>query len=331
MNRMKRLNKVFNRSLSRSFKWIVVFGIVFILLCTYFFVPRVIVEIQNPVVGFIKRVVDDSGKGNKINPSLKGEKVNWESSDSLTLTAVLNYSQMDKVEDTDVDISKGTVVLLHGIRSSKNQFIEVVDSLGKAGFTSIAVDLRAHGESEGDFCTFGVNEKQDLVALLDALEKKNKLNPPVLLWGQSLGAAVGLQTMAIDDRIKGAVIESTFCDFSSIVHDYFGFHLGVNNEFLSRFMVDRAGSVGGFDPKQASPLTACKSIRAPVLLVHGTQDRRISIDYARQNFKALKSHQKELLEIAGATHLNVWQTGGKEYFKKALAFLSNVKTGSDGK
>ena len=96
-------------------------------------------------------------------------------------------------------------------------------------------------------------------------------------------------------------------------------------------MVDRAGSVGGFDPKQASPLTACKSIRAPVLLVHGTQDRRISIDYARQNFKALKSHQKELLEIAGATHLNVWQAGGKEYFKKALAFLSNVKTGSDGK
>jgi pimeloyl-ACP methyl ester carboxylesterase len=86
---------------------------------------------------------------------------------------------------------RGTVVVLHGTGDNRGAAIGSAEHFVARGFDVVAYDSRAHGESGGDACTYGFYEKQDLQRVLDRVEVK-----PVVAFGFSMGAAVGLQTAA---------------------------------------------------------------------------------------------------------------------------------------
>jgi dipeptidyl aminopeptidase/acylaminoacyl peptidase len=284
-------------------------------LLTHFFIPRLITEIRNPVVGLIKRNKNSSHKiiTNNNNSEVKSKTISIQSFDDFKLSARITYSNTEH--------PKGTIILLHGIRSNKNHFIELSEFLSKNGFNAVALDSRAHGESEGDFCSFGVNEKKDIQSLITYLSDNENLDH-FGVWGQSLGGAIGLQAMGFDNRIKFGIIESAFSDFRSTVDDYFQLYAGFSFEPFSNYLVTRAGTIAEFDQNDASPITYCENIYQPILLVHGNIDERINIKYAKANFSKIPSQQKELLEIDNAKHADVWKIGGDAYFDKVLKFLN---------
>ncbi|WP_225035811.1 alpha/beta hydrolase [Winogradskyella sp. SM1960] len=284
------------------------------LLVIHFFVPRLISEIRNPVVSLIKRnknvnVDVASNSDSKLNQ----KEFLFSSFDGLKLSARLTYSSSNT--------TKGTVILLHGIRANKEQFKNVIDFLSENGFNSVALDSRAHGKSEGNFCSFGVNEKKDVKTLIDYLSQHENLNH-FGVWGQSLGGAIGLQAMGYDQRIKFGIIESAFSDFRTIVNDYFDLHAGFSYTPFSNYLVNRAGTIAEFDSNDAKPIAYCEHINQPILIVHGNKDERINIKYARANFSKIPSAKKELIEIDNANHSNVWKVGGGAYFKRVLKFMN---------
>ncbi|MBC3847984.1 alpha/beta fold hydrolase [Winogradskyella echinorum] len=285
------------------------------LLLIHFFVPRLITEIRNPVVGLIKRNrnIKHDLATNKTTSS-KEKEFYFNSFDNTKLSAEITYSSLDS--------TKGNIILLHGIRSSKLQFTQLTDFLSAHGYNAIALDSRAHGKSEGQFCSFGVNEKKDITALIDYLSKNENLNH-FGVWGQSLGGAIGLQAMGYDKRIKFGVIESTFSDFKTIVNDYFDLHAGFSFSPFSNYLVNRAGEIAEFDPNDAMPIKYCKSINQPILVVHGNEDKRINIKYGKANFSAIPSKHKEFIQIDSANHSNVWKVGGETYFNRVLKFLDD--------
>lgn len=195
--------------------------------------------------------------------------------------------------------------------------------LAKKGYNSLALDLRAHGASSGQYCTFGVKEKYDVMAVINHLIEMENINENIGIWGQSLGAAIALQSMAIDDRIKFGIIESTFSEFRITAHDYFKFHLGFEIVPFTDYLIDRAGKISDFNPNDAIPKNYCKKIEQRVLVVHGDQDQRISIKYGRENFENISSKEKQFLTIENAAHLDVWQVGGDAYFLKVLGFIES--------
>jgi len=148
-----------------------------------------------------------------------------------------------------------------------------------------------------------------------------ELHTPIGIWGQSLGGAVALQAMAVEDRIQFGVVESTFSDFKTITNDYFKNYFGFSFQPLTNYLVNRAGKIADFNPDDASPLEYCKQIEQPVLMVHGTKDKRIKIKYGIENFKNLKSSDKKFLEIKDANHASIWETGGDLYFEKVYNFI----------
>ncbi len=301
------------KKVNKKTYFVIAITVIFAGLFTHFYVPRFITEIKNV---FIEIVRADYLKTN--HPSFSdnisdGKLLRYDSYDNKKLTAYITYS---KTED-----AKGTILLIHGIRSKKEQFIQMSEQLANQGFHAVAIDLRAHGQSEGTHCTFGVKEKKDISALIDVLENKEHINLPIGVWGQSLGGAIGLQVMALDNRIDFGVIESTFADFTVITNDYFKQYLGFNNKSFSKYLTQRAGKIAGFDPNEARPIIHCENIHQPILLVHGQNDRRINIDYAKSNYQSLGSKDKTFIEIAGADHVDVWEVGGKEYIEKVFTFF----------
>lgn len=294
----------------KSYRILLLF-VVFGILGLHFFVPRLITEIKNPLVVFIK--------GERSVPDFQqycpnGKAFTFNSFDDTEISAYMTYSDSAK--------AKGTIILLHGIRGTKEHFIEMSQNLAQAGYNAVAVDSRAHGKSGGTHCTFGVNEKKDISKLIDFLEKEENIHENIGVWGQSLGGAIGLQTMGMDKRIQFGIIESTFSRFNTIVDDYFELATGFRCEPLTDYLTYRAGKIAHFDTNEPNPIDYCQKITQPILVVHGNQDKRINIAYGKENFNHIKSAEKEFIEVNNANHINVWKTGGDEYLLKVKSFLN---------
>ncbi|SFU65360.1 Serine aminopeptidase, S33 [Pustulibacterium marinum] len=299
-------------STNRFFMWMKRFliGISFLLLMAlavvYWYVPRLVIEIKNPLLYHPRTYAHTY-------PSTfpDGEMVSLKSYDGVSLVGYLSYTSIE---------AKGTIILLHGIRGGKEDYISLCEQLHASGYHTFALDLRAHGASGDVFNTFGAKERYDVGTVVDFLKARQL--PHIGVWGRSLGGAIALQALVIDKRLEYGIIESTFSDFNAVVHNYTELFTGIDSRYFSDFLVKRAGALATFDPKVVKPVVACEAITQPVYMSHGTADRRIPFTDGEANFNALSSVQKEFESIPNATHGNVWYIAGEAHYRKILDFLN---------
>ncbi|HLO57271.1 MAG TPA: alpha/beta fold hydrolase [Bacteroidales bacterium] len=283
------------------------------LFCFNYYGARAIIQVRGDFVDFL-RPVNAGLIPDTADFPLNYQDISCKTNDGLTLKGY--------IVRTDSINQKGTVFLVHGIRAYKEHFLPVARMLSDSGYNAVLIDLRAHGKSEGKYCTFGYLEKQDLTILIDTILNEKNLSSDIGIWGQSLGGAVALQTLAIDDRLKFGIIESSFSDFRITVHDYFKHFAGFDIPFLTDYLVHRAEKIGS-SADQVVPEQSAVNIHQPVLIVHGNMDDRINITYGKRNYTNL-SGPKEFIELP-ATHLDVWQVGGEDYFKRVFGFLETIQ------
>lgn len=217
--------------------------------------------------------------------------------------------------------SKGTMILIHGIGGCKEHFLLLAKELSEFGWESVVFDQRAHGESDGRFCTYGYFEKSDVMQIVDYLLAENP-NQKIGLWGNSLGGAVALQVMAADERIAFGLIESTFTELDVIVSDYQKrFAGGVGSKWLTDYVLKNAGKIAGFNPDDVKPVVSAAKITNPVLIAHGDSDDNISVVYGSLLYEALGSAEKELIIVEGGEHYGLFETGGDSYKNQLFDFI----------
>ena len=144
------------------------------------------------------------------------------------------------------------------------------------------------------------------------------------LWGQSLGGAIAYQALENDKRLKFGIIESTFSNLETIVHDYSDRMFGFNIEWVDNYALNRAGTMADFKPYEVSPLASAANVTQPMLVAHGTEDENIKFEYGKANFDNLASENKKFLAIKGAGHNTLWQVGGEEYRQQVYQFLARL-------
>ena len=216
---------------------------------------------------------------------------------------------------------KAIVILVHGIGGAKEHFFLLASKLKEEGIASIALDNRAHGESDGDFVTYGFFEKYDIQKTV-TLFKKEYPDIPIGIWGASMGGAIALQVMEIDNRIEFGIVESTFTNLPQIVYDYQKrFSGGIGMRYVTDYSLKRAGAIAGFNPEMVNPLTSVKNINQPLFMAHGANDKRIKYEYGQELFKNLASEDKHFELVEGAGHLDVGKIGGEKYYCKVIGFI----------
>ena len=189
--------------------------------------------------------------------------------------------------------SRGTLVYLHGIGDNRWSGAGIVKRFGTRGFDVVAYDERAHGESDGDACTYGFFEKEDLHRVIDTIG-----HGPIILLGHSLGAAVALQEAAGDPRITTVVAAETFSDLRTVATERAPF-------FFSSGVIDRgfrlAEREARFQVDAVSPVNAARQITIPVLMIHGEADTDTPPGHSQRVFDALAG-PKRLILVPGARH-----------------------------
>ena len=188
---------------------------------------------------------------------------------------------------------RGTVVFLHGMSDNRASGGDITDHFVARGFEVITYDSRAHGESEGEACTYGYYEKKDLERVLDRVEAR-----PIVVMGFSMGAAVALQAAAVDRRINAVVAVSPFSDLRTIAEERAPF-------FATRHDIDTvfklAEQRANFRADEVSPLAAAVHITVPALIIHGARDRKTQPDHSERIFAALQA-PKELILVPNRGH-----------------------------
>ena len=222
------------------------------------------------------------------------------------------------------DSARGTLVMLHGISACKDVFWGFSERVNRLHCNAVIFDQRAHGQSGGQYCTFGAKEKHVVSAVLDELERRG-LPKPYGIFGNSLGGAIALQALAHDKRLQFGIVESTFDTYPHVALEYGADITGFKSELLTNHVIARSGAIAGFNPFKIQPVEACRSITCPMLIAHGTADDKIPIELGRNNFNALASTQKKFYAVEGGTHSrlfrfpdNGWPMEIDSFLKKQL-------------
>jgi alpha-beta hydrolase superfamily lysophospholipase len=214
---------------------------------------------------------------------------------------------------------RGTVIVLHGIRSSSKDLAGIGKKFAARGFRAIVPDLRGHAGSAGDWLTYGVEDAQDLKRLIDA----ERPPEPIGVFGGSYGGATALQLAAADRRIRAVVAHSTFTSLHEVVPCYVRKYAPplswIAPAWWIDLCIDRAAAQGGFDARRASPLRAITETDAPVLILHGGADDNIPPEHGRR-LAAAAAGRAELVIVPGCDHDSINRS--KELTEDAVAWLA---------
>jgi len=227
--------------------------------------------------------------------------------------------------------ARGQVVIVHGFGEHSGRYSELTESLLQRGFNVSSFDQRGHGRSSGiagHINRFADYQRDLAVVIESAIARGPK---PLFLIGHSMGGLITLRYLACQAQsIGGAVVSAPLLGFAVQIPKFKAFigkatgliapRLRMANEIdpavLSRDpevgrayaadpLVRRVVSARWFNEALRAMKempAAAPAISAPMLVLHGTDDRLAGVGATRSVFDLIGSMDKELIVYPGFYH-----------------------------
>lgn len=203
---------------------------------------------------------------------------------------------------------RGTLVLLPGATAGRYSMLHWALGLASEGYRAVLMDYRGHGDSDGQYITYGMAESRDLKRVVAALEQRRLITQPLILFGVSMGASTALLAAPEMGSLDAVVAFEPFTDAPRAIASV-GRAL---NPYMSWFVSDErlmeaievASEISGFDLMQSRPIDAMEHISIPVLLVHGQDDEWVPPQNSIELYLA-KQGKAELWIIPDAVHMTL--------------------------
>ena len=212
------------------------------------------------------------------------------------------------------------MILLHQMATNRITMLELAEVFTHSGYGVLLMDIRAHGESDGEVLQFGGDEAEDVVAAATYLQTRGDVDPERIgVLGWSLGAQVAILGAARTDLVKAVVADAPCCTVFSdwpspqtlndwlwkpydlAFHSFLRLHTGVRDP------VPVGEAVGQIAPR-------------PILLIGtgntaGLEARSIQEKYDQAG------EPKEMWIIPEAGHIQGFKVRPEEYGEKVTAFF----------
>lgn len=220
------------------------------------------------------------------------------------------------------------VLLLHGITDNR----EGVAGYGRIfldrGYSVLLPDARDHGESGGDLATYGIKEAGDIQRWVSWLYAGHLHSSDCVYgFGESYGAALLLQALAVEHRFCAVAVESSFSTVREMSYERVSgpLHLGpwfgrtVGWPVLESALLYSKMRYG-LDLLQPSPLYGVTHSKVPVLLIHGMNDQSISPEHSKILARAAPDHV-QLWLVPNAGHTMAWAASHQEFEARVLTWF----------
>ena len=225
------------------------------------------------------------------------------------------------------DYNGSAVILLHGITDNREGVAGYGQLLLEHGYAVMLPDARRHGESGGELATYGLKEADDIHRWVSWVYAHD---PPQCIYGfgESYGAALMLQSLAVENRFCAIAVESPFSSAREMSYERVSRPLHLQPWFgrtLGRPAIWSASLYArlryGIDLLQPSPLEAVTHSKVPVLLIHGEADRSISPRHSQLIANAAPEHV-QLWLVPHAGHTMAWTVAHREFESRLLGWFA---------
>ena len=222
--------------------------------------------------------------------------------------------------------SDTTVIFVHGYQSTPfNSFSGAAKALHQKGYNLFFVYQRCHGKSEGEYVTFGIKERKDIVKWT---HKINELYSPknIIIYGISMGCATSSMALALNipSNVKCAVLD---CGFNKpheeIVHE--SKNMGKKGgEIIIYFVNIYCKLIAGFSLFETSAAKSLSHVNIPCLFIHSEGDKMVLPKNCVENYNACASNNKEIIMYPNVGHGLTYLDGYPSVENKVVTFIENA-------
>ncbi len=206
--------------------------------------------------------------------------------------------------------ARGTALLVHGWSGNASQMGSFVDPLVKLGWHVVAVDLPAHGETAGSFCTLPLMAQ--VVTTLGA-----KLQPKVVV-AHSLGATATAYALTKGLKVARLALlapPARMTPYLTHFTEQAGLSTAMRDRLLLRVEAILKAPVSELDLVSHAPRFGA----VPTLLVHDARDQVVPLESSRELVGAWPGAR--LLETATLSHDRIRRDA--EVVAQVVAFIAD--------
>jgi hypothetical protein len=217
------------------------------------------------------------------------------------------------------------VMVLHGIADSRVGSAGFAPIFLAQGYAVLVPDSRAHGESGGEFVTYGLAEKYDVI--IWARWMKSQGCHRIYGLGESLGASILIQAAAVEPVFAAIAAECAYADLREMAEYRMrqflqlpGFIAVPAAKLVVTSGMLYADLVDGLDFRQVSPVNSISRAATPILLIHGLEDFRTPPSQSQK--LAAANPRDPLWLVPKARHIGAYAAAPEEFRDRVLSWFA---------
>ena len=191
------------------------------------------------------------------------------------------------------------------------------------GYNILAVDLRGHGKSKGNYIGMGYHDAKDLIEWLKYIVSKDS-ECEILVHGVSMGAATVMIASSQEELPKNVKVIIEDCGYSSAL-EQFKYQLKKLFNVPSFPILNIANLIvkvkAGYYLNEACPIECVKNSKVPMMFVHGDDDTFVPFYMLDELYEACTSEKKKLI-IEGASHAHAESENPDKYWGEIDSFVN---------
>ena len=215
-------------------------------------------------------------------------------------------------------------IVVHGYAGDRTWMYNFAHIWAEQGYNILLPDLRAHGESEGEYIGMGWEDRLDLLKWI-ALVCERDPQAQIILHGVSMGSATVMMTAgeALPPQVK-AVVED--CGYTS-VWDIFSdemknlFHMPAFPVLHTADLLYSLRTKRSF--RNASALEQLKQATVPILFLHGGKDSFVRTSMVYELYDVCPT-KKALYVAPDAGHGESLYIAPEIYKEKVFGFMRDI-------
>jgi len=178
-----------------------------------------------------------------------------------------------------VEQPRAVVICLSGIHGpSPTVYFGHAKMFAERGIATVIVEMRSHGESEGNKIYAGYKEWLDVKAAVEYIKAKEEYRElPIVVYGVSMGAATAIVATGRIPDIDGVVSISAFSSWEDVFYDNMKQQVPTLIAYIEKPFIPIASTFKfGTKSWQNKPKKMIKQLNGrPALLMHTRQDSQV--------------------------------------------------------